>query len=242
MSRRRFFVPEVRRGRAELVGDDAEHLVRVLRAEVGQKYEISDNAALYLAEIESARKSSVVFTVLEQLASEPEPVTVMLLPALFKFDRFELLVEKATELGVAAIQPWEAVRTERGLRLASSKRVARWQKIAIEASQQARRARLPVVQACESLTRVLETAGHMKLLLDESPDAPPLLDILLAQHMTDGQVLLLSGPEGGFTDGEREQAHAAGFRACSLGRTVLRAETAAMAALAVVRSVLASRL
>ena len=113
MARRRFFVEEIRRGKAELTGTDAEHLVRVLRVEPGQIFELSDNQDVYLAEVVSARKSEVIFQVREKLAP-PEPETeLILLPALFKFDRFEWLIEKSTELNVAVIQPWEAIRTTR---------------------------------------------------------------------------------------------------------------------------------
>ena len=88
MARRRFFVPQVRRGAAELTGDEAEHLVRVLRAEEGQVYEISDNRNLYLAEVETARKSLVSFKVLEELPWPPPEAEIVLIPALIKFDRF----------------------------------------------------------------------------------------------------------------------------------------------------------
>lgn len=145
MSRRRFFVPEIHSGRAELKGDDAAHLVRVLRAEPGQLYEICDNANVYLAEIESARKSSVIFRCVEKLPPPAEEAELILVTALFKFDRFEWLVEKATELGVARILPFAATRTEKGLELAAHKRTARWDRIAIEASEQARRSCLPVI-------------------------------------------------------------------------------------------------
>ncbi len=99
MARRRFFVPQVRRGVAELTGDEAEHLVRVLRAEVGQIYELSDNTNLYLAEVEVARKSQVTFKVLEDLPVPAPEAQIILVAALIKFDRFEWIVEKATELG-----------------------------------------------------------------------------------------------------------------------------------------------
>ena len=99
--RRRFFVDEVRNGHAHIEGDEAQHLTRVLRVEVGQKYEISDNKNVFLAEIESARKSDVVFKMLEKLPPEPERVRVTLLAAVVKFDHFEWMIEKATELGVA---------------------------------------------------------------------------------------------------------------------------------------------
>lgn len=236
MARRRFFVPEIRRGAAELTGPDAEHLVRVLRAEPGQVYELSDNQHLYLAEVELARKSVVSFRVLEKLPSPPPGVHLTLLAALFKFDRFELLVEKATELGVSVIQPFEATRTERGLAQASHKRSSRWERIALEASQQSRRFQLPLLQPSAPFQTALETPADVRLLLDENPDVPPLLQVVPAERSLSDRVALLLGPEGGWTEEERKLASDAGFQACSLGQTVLRAETAGLAALAVIQA------
>src|SRR4051794_10543291 len=129
MARRRFFVNEVRNGRAELTGDDARHLTRVLRVEPGQSYEISDNRRAYLAEVETARKEHVVFRVSETLQAEPPQVSVSVLAALIKFEHFELLVEKATELGAAEIVPVQTARSEHGLERAALKRIERWRRI-----------------------------------------------------------------------------------------------------------------
>src|SRR6476646_9252583 len=225
MARRRFFVPEVRRGLAELTGRDAEHLVRVLRAEAGQRYEIFDNRDVYLAEITSARKSAVCFEVIEKLPPQREPAPTVLGVALIKYNRLEWLVEKATELGVIEIRFFEAARTDRGLLQAAQKRMARWEKIALEASQQARRAHLPGLSQT-SWTRLLIQDG-IKLLLDEDPSAPPI-------RQAGCPVTMLVGPEGGWTDREREQALAAGWQPCSLGPNILRAETAALAGLTIV--------
>ena len=225
---------EVRRGSAELSGQDAEHLVRVLRVEPGQVYELSDNNRVYLAEIESARKSLVVFRIVEELAQPAPGIAVTLLPALFKFDRFEWLIEKATELGVTAIQPWEAVRSERGLAQAAVKRIERWKKIALEASQQSRRAHLPEIAQPVLLSLALKTStSSLQLLLDEETTAPPIANHL---GMRPSSVSLILGPEGGWTTPEREQASLSNWQSCSLGNTILRAETAAIAALAVVRA------
>src|SRR5882724_3165679 len=101
--RRRFFVEEVRSGKAEISGDDARHLTRVLRVEPGQRYELSDNRSVYLAEVETARKEHVVFRTVEKLESPAPSVEVILCAALIKFDHFEWMIEKATELGVAEI-------------------------------------------------------------------------------------------------------------------------------------------
>lgn len=234
--RRRFFVPEIRHGVAELAGDDAEHLVRVLRAEVGQIYEISDNHQAYLAEILVARKSLVSFKVLERLEAAPIPVHVVLAPALIKFDRFEWLVEKATELGVVEIRPFEAVRSEKGLRQAATKRRARWERIALEASEQARRVALPQISEASRFGEALAIEAGVKLMLDEMAGVEPILKVLPGEREPSGRVALLLGPEGGWTDSERSEALGAGWRACSLGGTILRAETAAMAAVAIVQA------
>lgn len=226
MARRRFFVDEVRSGRAQIRGDDAHHLTRVLRVEVGQKYEISDNANLYLAEIDAARKDLVSFSVLEKL-EVPEPaVRIILVAALIKFDRFEWLVEKATELGVTSIVPFVADRSEKGLDRAAAKRIERWRKIAREASEQSRRSHLPEIV---EITSLLEVEVEVKLMLEEQPGAMPIISA--CHGLT---VALLVGPEGGWTDRERAAFAAKGWTPVSLGPTILRAETAAIAGIAVV--------
>jgi len=237
MARRRFFVPEIRRGEAELIGPDADHLVRVLRVEAGQSFELSDDRNLYLAEVVAARKSVVTFRVKEKLPAPAPAVQISLLAALIKFDRFEWLIEKATELGVAAIQPFEATRTERGLAQASVKRLPRWRKIALEASQQSRRAHLPLIEPPVRLEKTLQSPAEVRLQLDENPDVPPILGVVPAERTPANRVALLLGPEGGWTDGERVQARETGWNPCSLGPNVLRAETAALSALAILQAV-----
>jgi len=235
MARRRFFVPEIRRGAAELTGPDAEHLVRVLRAQPGQVYELSDNRDVYLAEIEIAGKSAVSFRVIEKLDSPPATVAIALVAALIKFDRFEWLVEKATELGVSSIQPFEAIRSERGLAQAAIKRVARWERIALEASQQSRRAHLPRIERPVRLAKALEMEENVRLLLDEADTAPPLLTCFPEKRTVADHVGVLLGPEGGWTEDERVEAVMAGWAPASLGQTILRTETAGIAALAIVQ-------
>src|ERR1035438_2300038 len=123
--RRRFFVDEVRSGRAEISGDDARHLTRVLRVETGQRYEISDNRDVYLAEIETARKDLVTFSIVDRLPSEEPLVQVTLYAGLVRFERLESLLEKATELGMARFVPVDADRSEKGLDRAALKRTQR---------------------------------------------------------------------------------------------------------------------
>jgi 16S rRNA (uracil1498-N3)-methyltransferase len=205
----------------------------VLRAEAGQRYEISDNRHVYLAEIEMARKERVVFRALEKLEAHP-PLPLVLCAALVKFDHFEWMIEKATELGVAEIVPVASSRSERGLERAAHKRVERWRRIALEASQQSRRAILPVVHEPTAFAEALAIPAAHRYALDEAPSGARFADGLR------GTVAILVGPEGGWTDSERESFVAAGWAPVSLGPFILRAETAAIAALAIAAAKLAA--
>jgi 16S rRNA (uracil1498-N3)-methyltransferase len=230
LARRRFFVDAVRGGMAELRGEDARHLARVLRAEAGQRYEISDGKVAYLAEIAEARGPRVVFRVIQPLDTPATPLHITLCAALIKFDRFEWIVEKATELGVDRILPVEAERSGKGLLEASRKRSERWSRIARESSEQARRLRAPDILPAVRFEQCLAEQADYRYFLEETA-APPLLRVL--RVLPACRAALLTGPEGGWTDAERQLAAAAGWLPVSLGPRVLRAETAAMAAIAV---------
>lgn len=222
---------EIRNGVAELRGDEARHLTRVLRVEAGQRFEVSDGERPFLAEVEQAKGERVVFRVLEPLEIVPVPVRITLCAALIKFDRFEWIVEKATELGVERILPVETTRSERGLLEASRKRSERWIRIARESSQQSRRVRAPEILPAVRLAGALAVEAEHRFFLEEN-SAPALLHEIPEERQETAAILL--GPEGGWTDPEREAAREAGWSAVSLGPQVLRAETAACAALAVV--------
>jgi 16S rRNA (uracil1498-N3)-methyltransferase len=234
MARRRFFVDRVHDGRAEFAGDEARHLSRVLRATPGQRYEISDNHALFLAEITEATGRRVVFRVVEPLEFTAPPVEITLLAALIKFDRFEWIVEKATELGVATIVPMDCKRSEKGLAKAAEKRRERWQRVAREASQQSRRVHLPEIAEPAAFKQAIAQPAKYRFALEENPGAPPLLTAAMSieRHQAD-TVALAVGPEGGWTDDERSLLTHAGFNAVSAGFQIMRAETAAVGALAV---------
>ena len=231
MARRRFFVDQVRRGETELDGDEAEHLTRVLRAEIGQQYEICDGARLYLGEIVEARKHAVRFRILEELPAAEPAVRISLLMSLIKFERFEWTVEKATELGVDTIVPVQAERSDKGLELAARKRVERWRKIARAAGQQSHRIHLPEIPPPVALPQALSREGR-RIYLEEAPGCALLLKAVSSPKPGE-TVAILIGPEGGWTDRERSQLAAANWTPASLGPQILRSETAAIAAVAV---------
>ena len=213
-------------------GDDARHLTRVLRVEAGQRFEITDNQSAYLAEVEEARGERVRFRIVEPIDTVPPPVRITLCAALIKFDRFEWIIEKATELGVDRILPVEAARSEKGLYDASRKRSERWARIARESSQQSRRVRSPEILPAARFDAALQTAADHRFFLDEA-SPPPLLKLLPETRSAADRVAVLTGPEGGWLESERTAAAAGGWKPASLGPLILRAETAAGAALAV---------
>jgi len=227
MARRRFFVEAIRGDTAALGGEEGHHLARVLRAKIGQLYEISDNRSACLAEIAAVGDREVLFRVRAPLPSEAPRTDLRLYAALIKFDRFEWLVEKATELGVSVIAPVDAGRSEKGLLAAAGKRVGRWRRIARESSQQARRLRLPDVMEPGRLSAALADRSSGRLFLDEA-GGRPLLEA--AWHP---ETAFAVGPEGGWTDAERAAFLEAGWEGVTLGPAVLRGETAAIAAVAI---------
>jgi 16S rRNA (uracil1498-N3)-methyltransferase len=231
--RRRFFVDAFEDDRAVLVGDAAHHLGRVLRAEPGQLYELSDGTSVWLGKIEFAGKDRIDFSLIEPVAVRASPLDKTLLLAIVKFDAFEWALEKATELGVNRIVPLSAARSEKGMLVAAGKRAERWKRIVFEASQQSRRVRLPVIEEVSASKAAFAAArSQIKLMLSERSEAESLRKRLNGR--TADSVTLAIGPEGGWTDEEFAAAGKAGFEEASLGSLILRTETAVTACLAAV--------
>ena len=212
-------------------GEAAHHLGRVLRAEAGQLYELSDGRHARLARIENVKRDRIEFALLEELPAYETTLETTLLLAVVKFDALEWALEKATELGVARIVPVAAVRSEKALLAAAAKRAERWEKILLEASQQSRRLRLPVLEPLAKPEQAFASQSDgLRVLLSERADAPSLKIVLEGQKAA--KAVLAIGPEGGWTQEEFEAARTAQFREASLGKLILRTETAVVAALA----------
>jgi len=236
--RRRFFVEKFEGGRAELRGEAAEHLGRVLRAEPGQVYELSDGEQVWLGRVEKNlrgnKNGAIEFALIEQIPARESALRIKLLLSIVKFDRMEWSLEKATELGVTEIVPLASARSEKTLILASTKRAERWRKILLESAQQSRRLRPPVLAEIAKTEDAFAAANEtVKIILSERADAKPLREIL--QGVSASDVCLAIGPEGGWTDAEFAAAAKNQFREASLGREILRTETAVIASLAILR-------
>src|ERR1700761_5327867 len=232
MTRRRWIADTFTDTTASLTGDQAAHLARVLRAEPGQIFDVVANGFLHRAEIMSVSDSEVVFTLHEELEADAA-LPVHLLLAVFKFDHLEWGIEKATELGAERITPVLARRTEKHLSQAATKRVERWRRIVREASQQSRRTDVPEVDDPVTLKLFLPTVdANLKLLLAETEEENTIRAALEATP-ANGSIALAIGPEGGWTADEMQLFRDSGWQHVTLGPRILRAETAAIAGLAI---------
>jgi len=234
--RRRLFVPRDRiaDGRAQIGAADLHHLQHVLRLAPGAELEVFDGeGGAYAARL--AEEGGTLVLALGPRIDAPAPrARVHLAFALARGERCDLVVQKATELGVVGLSPFEAARSMVRLDAArGAERARRWRRIAAEAARQCGRADVPVVDAPAPLGRVLALApeGFRKVLFYEG-GGEPLADVV--DRAAPGHLLLV-GPEGGFAQEEVEACLAAGARLATLGPRVLRFETAGIVAAALVQ-------
>jgi 16S rRNA (uracil1498-N3)-methyltransferase len=229
--RRRFFIEQFSGQRTVMEGEAAHHLGRVLRAQPGQLYELSDGSKVWLGRIENVSRDSVEFSLVEEIPAYHPSLQATLLLSVVKFDSFEWALEKATELGVSRIVPLAAARSEKALFAAAAKRAERWKKLLLEASQQSRRVQLPILKALtKPEVAVPMYKEGLRVFLSEAPDAKPLREVLGNEQAK--SAVLAIGPEGGWTDAELAAARAAQFQDVSLGKLILRTETAVVVSLA----------
>ena len=235
MTRRRWIADEYSSQLAALTGSNAAHLARTLRARVGQEFDVACGERVYRATVSSVSDERVEFALGDEVQSSSEVVPIRLLLAVFKFDRMEWAIEKCTELNVTSIVPVIARRTEKHLAQAAEKRVERWQRIAHEAAQQSRRLAAPEISAPQKLQDAMRGDAELKIVLAENERGTTLSEVLRSREKIHSLVLAV-GPEGGWSEDELQAFAQAGWISASLGETILRAETAAIAALAIARA------
>jgi 16S rRNA (uracil1498-N3)-methyltransferase len=230
MTRRRWIADEFSDNHAALTGAHADHLIRVLRARPGQQFDIVTGPVVRRGRIATIRDNRVEFELAEEISTSPT-LTLVLMLAIFKFDRMEWAIEKCTELGVSRIVPVIARRTDAHLAAASEKRAERWRRIALQAAEQSRRAAPPEIASPIKLRVAATQPAAMRIVLTESEKRTLLSDLLSSREQE--EVALAIGPEGGWTEEELDLFRKNSWSSASLGSTVLRAETAAIAATAI---------
>jgi 16S rRNA (uracil1498-N3)-methyltransferase len=240
MTRRRWIADEVDGDTAALVGEHASHLSRVLRAQVGQEFDIAVGSTVRRGTISAISDHRVEFALGAELIVAPSRDLTLAL-AIFKFDRMEWAIEKCTEIGVTRIIPLVARRTDAHLAAAAGKRRERWQRLTVQASEQSRRLAPPEIAAPIKLKDLgsdgASPAQSLKIVLAESENETQLRDLI---HSGSSTVTLAVGPEGGWAPDELQWFRDNGWTFASLGDTILRAETAAIVATALALDALRS--
>jgi 16S rRNA (uracil1498-N3)-methyltransferase len=234
----RFFIsPEQVTGRSITIsGEDVHHIVKVLRMKTGDELLLCDGkGAEYSAKIARVNKSDITAEVKARSKREIRYPLVTLGQGLPKSDKMDWIVQKATELGVANIIPLVTGRTIVKIK-DEEKRVARWQKIAREAAMQSNRPDIPLVETIRPFSEFVQTPNSelrtLRLLPWEEGTVP--IKELLRANSGIKNIIVLIGPEGGFSAQEAEAAQAKGFHLVSLGSNILRTETAAIAVLSMI--------
>ncbi len=242
MTRRRWIAEHWDEATASITGAQAAHLARVLRAEPGMEADVVAGGHVFHAEVAAVAPDEVRFNLVSEVEADPAlPVTLVM--AVYKFDRMEWAIEKATELGVLAVAPVIAQRTEKHLAQAAEKRAERWRRIAHEAAQQSRRSDVPVIHSPAPLAeRVRAASKSVRIVLAEQERTTTLRRLIEEAVDAAGEEMpaleIAIGPEGGWAPAEEALFDANGWRLATLGPRILRAETAAIAALSVAASFL----
>lgn len=226
---------------AVLDGDEHYHLSRVLRAKPGKKlWLVDERGTSYLAEVEEVGRNRTRLRLMGKKESgEGAGVRLILAQSVLKAKKMDLLVQKATELGMRLLIPVAAERSVVKFKEREALKVERWRKIAREAAKQSRSTYIPGVLPPTSMQEFLSSRSEQRKLILCEGQGRPLRDIVAGPpaSLSMGEapaVLLLVGPEGGWTAAELKAALENGFEAVNLGRRILRSETAALAALAVI--------
>ncbi len=222
--------------RIVIAGEDVRHLSAVLRIKPGDRLSLADgNGIEYTVTVVDAGRSEVRTEIVKQVKHEPAYPRVVLGQGLPKSDKMDWICQKATELGVSVIVPLVTERTIVKIR-DEEKRIARWQKICREAAMQSSRLDIPTIESIRKFSDFLRTPAPgpgTLLLFPWEEGTTPIRDILRA-HSGSKDIVVLIGPEGGFSQTEAEQAREQGFHPVSLGRNILRTETASIASLSMI--------
>jgi len=235
----RYFIPTEQFGEksVRIIGDDAHHLMNVMRAKDGDQMIVADGSGREaVVQVTALSKAEVLAEIVEERISHGEPsVRVWIAQAMPKGDKMETVIQRGSEIGATRFIPFTSERTiVQYDAKKEGKRLERWARIAKEAAEQAHRGRVPDIDPVRNWRELLKLAGQLKVafLCYEKESNRHLRGLLRElQNESSEQILLIIGPEGGFSEKEVREAEEAGCVTISLGARILRTETAAMVGL-----------
>lgn len=231
----RYFVEQNLDDQFTLSKDDSYHILKVMRMSLGDKIEVVSSGKTYISEL-ICLEPLVVAKVVEEMVDSPElPISVTLVQALVKEQKMDFILQKTTELGIDRVIPYMAARSVVRLEKKEIKKLERWQKIVKEASEQSKRTRIPDVLPVMTISEILNLKDYDVKLLCTVRENTKNIKNLLSNVVEGAKMIVVVGPEGGFTEDEEEQLIRGGFQTVSLGKSVLRTETASLFIMSVVR-------
>lgn len=236
MTSNRFYIKNAPRESSSILleGDEHHHLSRVARIKPGERVWLFDeDGSEYLARVEEIRKESTILFILDKSQRGGGKTSITLAQALIKTKNMEFVLQKATELGMSAFVPILSSRSLIKIENKTEKKMERWRRIALESAKQCGRSFVPEIHLPTDLNAFIEQSREQKRLYFSEKGGKQLRDVLICP-MPPSSVVLLIGPEGGWTDEEEQDIVDCDFEAVSLGSLTLRSETAAIASLALV--------
>ncbi len=244
MTSNRFFIKksEIHSSSVHLIGDEHRHLSKVARIKPEEKvWLFDDQGTSYLAKVEEIRKDATLLSILEKQDKNKPKINITLAQALLKSKKMDTIIQKSTELAVSSIIPVITARTIVKIEDKIQKKIERWEKIALEAVKQSQGSFLPSILSPTPVERLIKERKEEKKLILSENRGKYLRDILIENSDSKlkipkppSSVLVLVGPEGGWTDEEEKYILDHGYEAISLGGQILRAETAALCSLALI--------
>ena len=228
----RYFSNKLEDNKFELNSDDLHHISRVMRMKTGDNIEVVYNSEVYICELEI--NDNINILVKEKAESkEVDPIEKVLIIPLLKENKIDLILQKATELGVSKIIP---VIMERSIikleKDRENKKIERWNKICKEASEQSKRVNIPIVTEVKSL-REIENENGLKIVCS-TKEKDNTIKKFLTNNKDYNKINIVIGPEGGITPKEEEYLNSIGFNSISLGNNIMRVETVPIYILSVI--------
>lgn len=228
----RYFCDKIENNEYLLSKDDSYHITKVMRMNVLDKIEIVDNKKVFIGEITSLDpvKAKIVQTLDENSENSFE---ITIVQSMVNENKMDLVLQKATELGVNSFYVYKAVNSVVKENAKSEKKIIRWQKIVKEASEQSKRCIIPKVNNIVDLKELCEIKGDLKILLSVNEKTKNIKRVLIENKKCD-KIIIVIGPEGGFTENEEKILMENGYIRTSLGNRVLRTETASLAVVSMI--------